>query len=112
LCEGKPDVSENDFRAAFSSEEMHTHAQRIVNYTDAVAYRLSLTLKIGANVGLQEEREGMEPFDGMIEVWWEDGSKLAALKESDSFNKLLEEITELQREFVDFSRSSRFFTED
>ena len=78
----RDDISENDFRAAFTSEKMHQNAKRIVGYTDAVSYRISLTLKLDINVGLQEERSGMEPFDGMIEVWWEDGGKLATLKDS------------------------------
>ena len=108
----KAGVSEIDFREAFSGSKMQDFVRQGVELTGAVSHKLCLTLKIEVNTGLMEERGGEEPFDGVLEMWWESGSSLLDLKESDAFKKLQEEMTAYQSEFVDFSRSSRFFIED
>lgn len=108
----KAGVSESDFRNAFAGEKMKDLARQFAEATNAVSYKLRLTLKIGLNIGLMKERGGEEPFDGIMEMWWESGSGLVEFKESDAFKKLQDEMTAYQETFVDFSRSSRFFIED
>ena len=105
-------VSETDFREAFTGQRMKDLASQIAEATGAISYKLRLTLKIELNIGLMEERGGAEPFDGIMEMWWESGSGLLEFKESDEFRKLQDEMTTYQETFVDFSRSSRFFIED
>lgn len=107
----KAGVSEIDFRNAFTSEKMKDMLRQGVELSGAVSYKLCLTLKIEANTGLMDERGGEEPFDGVMEMWWESGSELTAIQGSDEFKRLQDEMTAYQEAFVDFSRSSRFFTE-
>ena len=107
----RADISESEFRTAFRSTEMQRYAQKIAELTGADSYKLSLTLHIEVNFDLMLERSGQEPFDALIEFWWEDGKQLEAFRHSEEFAGLQAEVTDYQQQFIDFSRSSRLFIE-
>ena len=108
----RSDLSTDEFRRFFTSPEMRAFFDQAVEMTDAISYKICPTLNIDANLGLQEERGGAEPFDGVIEIWWESGADLMKIKDSEEFKQAMYEATAYQMQFVDFSRSSRFFVED
>lgn len=108
----RSDISPVDFRNFFTGPELKSFLDKAIEMTNAVSYRLSSTLNIEANTGLMEERGGAEPFDGILEIWWENGSDLMKIRESEEFKQAMYESTAYQMQFVDFSRSSRFFVED
>jgi len=107
----RDDVSESEFRSAFKSAEMESFAQKIKDMTGADSYNLSLTLKIDFNINLMNERQGQEPYDAIIEFWWDSGKELQTFRENEEFAALQKDVTEFQQRFIDFSRSSRFFIE-
>jgi hypothetical protein len=107
----QPEIAAADFRRYLHSAEFTELMDQLARLSQASEYKLSLTLHIEANLDLMQERGGAEPFDAIIEIWWNSGQKLAQLTETTAFRDLLQQIEEFQRKFVDFSRSSRFFVE-
>lgn len=107
-----PELTSTEFRRFFQGEEMASLVRALATSTSAVDYRLSLTLEIEMNLELMRSRGGAEPFDALVEVRWESGKELMQNAETDEFKALMERIDEFQRQFIDFSKSSRFFVED
>ena len=74
-------------------------------------YVQSHTLPDEANAGLRASRGTMEPYDGIAEIWFESLEAMVTLGGNEvlvASQKLLED----EAEFVDFSRSSVFLTEE
>ena len=107
-----PDLPAGDFRRHFHGTELATLMDQLALLSQAVEYKVCLTLQIEANLGLREERGGSEPFDGLIEVWWASGQGLQQCAANAEFRQLTKQLEDYQRQFVDFSRSTRFFVEE
>ena len=107
-----PDVTPREFRRLFQSKEMTALIAALATSTNAVDYRLSLTLELEINLELMRARGGAEPFDALIEVRWQNGKELIEHLDTDEFRTLMERMNDFQRPFIDFSSSSRFFVED
>ena len=61
---------------------------------------------------LRQSRGLTEPFDGAAELWWDSINDLMAGTTSPDSAKAAEELLNNEKNFVDFSRSSVFFTEE
>lgn len=107
-----PGLSAVDFRRHFHSNELSALMDQIALLTQATEFKLSLTLQIEANLGLMQQRGGAEPYDALIEIWWENGHDLMQLAETAEFQALSDQMEAYQHQFVDFARSSRFFVEE
>lgn len=107
-----PELPAVDFRRHFHSDELASLMDELALLTQASEYKLSLTLQVAANLELMQERGGAEPFDALIEVWWESGHDLLDLADNAEFRTLTQRMEDYQRQFVDFSRSTRFFVEE
>ena len=105
-------VSAAQFRDFLDGQEMTLLMEEMALMANPVDYRISRTLQVAVNERLQMERGGAEAFDALMEIWWESGQDLLGLAESDDFQALIRKMDELQAQFVDFSRSSRFFVEE
>ena len=108
----KSELTVAEFRDYFKSEELTRLVDQMALLTKSSDCKLSLTLQVGANNNLLQSRGGAAPCDALIEVWWESGRELMPLTQSDEFNELMMRMDEYQRQFVDFSHSSRFFVEE
>lgn len=108
----RPEVSGPEFRRLFHGKEMESLIARLADLTEAVDYKLSLTLEIQLNLRLMEERGGASPFDALVEIRWTSGRALMSHLENEAFGALMDELEAFQQTFVDFSRSSRFFVEE
>ena len=107
----REDVSAAQFRDFLEGRELTVLMEEMALLSGSVDYRVSRTLQVAVNERLQNERGGAEAFDALMEVWWESGQDLFGLAESDEFQALIQKMDELQAQFVDFERSSRFFVE-
>jgi len=108
----KPELTAAEFRDFFNRADLKKLLDQMVLLTRSSKYKLSLTLQVEANVELLQSRGGAEPFDALIEVWWDNGRELMHLTQTEEFQGLMARVDEYQRQFVDFSRSSRFFVEE
>ena len=82
--------------------------------TASNAYRVSVGfgLKIPHNSAIQEMRGTQEPFDAVLEVWWESGAEVTRLENQPPIAAKLEAIRALQVEFIDLQGSSFFFASE
>jgi hypothetical protein len=58
-----------------------------------------------------ESRGSDEPYDGIIEWWWQSATQLAPLLDTPQAQSLILEIQAYQKQFADFDWSPSFFTE-
>jgi hypothetical protein len=107
----RSDVSLEDFRAFWSSKAFNTLLEELALSSGAVRWSTSLTLEIDVNIELMKERASEEPFDAMLEIWWERAKGLLELLDSAENQRLLDAMEACQEPYIDFKRSRRFFTE-
>ncbi len=107
----RKDVSIDDFRKYWNSREFEDLLQQVVDITKPESVSRNLTLDVDANLMIREERGSREPFDGIIEFWWQNGSELMDLYNSEAAREIRKKILAFQKQFVDLSESSAFFTE-
>ena len=108
----RDELSTIEFRRFFNNEAFAELMRELAAVTDAVDHKASLTLDIAVNMEMQENRGGAAPFDALIEVRWRNGQDLLQRVETEAFEDIIARMDEYQGQFVDFSRSSRFFVED
>ena len=64
------------------------------------------TLESPTNDALRRSRGGLEPYDGVVELWYESADDLAAAAASPEGRKAGEELLEDERSFIDLERSA------
>jgi hypothetical protein len=77
----------------------------------AVRTSKNLGLKVPMNTTILERQGTREPYDGIIELWWESAKDLIALNETAEAERFRERMRTFERQFVDKSRSTIFFSE-
>jgi hypothetical protein len=107
----RDDLSVENFRNYWHSQEFEDLLQRVIDITKAKYFTKNLTLDVEANVMIQEERGVGEPFDGIIEYWWDKGSELMEAYDTDEAKQVRQQMIDYQRQFIDLAASSAFFTE-
>ena len=107
----RADLSPEEFRHHWNSPGFLDLLERLKALSGAVRLERSLTLIIPENIRLMEERGSGEPFDAMLEVWWQRGVGLFETFSTPEAGRLLEELAACQAGFIDFAESRRFFTE-
>jgi len=107
----REDVPLEDFRAFWKGREFNRLIEDLALNTGAVRWSTSLTLNIEVNLQLMAERESGEPFDAMIEIWWERARELYDLFNLPEVQEVRAAMEACQQPHVDFRRSRRFFTD-
>ena len=107
----RQDITAEQFRQFWSSDEFDKLIKQVVDITGASRYSKNATLVIEANALVQEQRGTGEPFDGVLEYWWEKASHLESLFADPEAQQLMREMLEYQKKFSDLTHSSAFFTE-
>ena len=111
-CIRKSDnISMNDFRTYWHDQKFMDLIEKIVEFTKANRFEKNLTLQVEANTWAMEERGTGQPYDGVIEYWWDNAKEIVDLHDTPEAKALMEEMRSYQRQFIDFKRSSAFFTE-
>lgn len=106
----REDISLQDFREFFNGDHkllMSVAAREL----GAVDYKQSLTLQVDRNFTIMYRRGTELPYDGIIEMWWENAAKLEGIMESEEILIQAEEIFSEASQYIDLSRSRIFFTE-
>lgn len=107
----RPDITVEQFRKYWNSNEFEILIKQVVAVSGAKRYRKSATLIVEANVLLQQRRGTGEPFDGVLEYWWDRAAHLDALLESPETGGLMQQMLDYQKQFIDMPHTSAFFTE-
>ncbi len=64
------------------------------------------TLESPTNDALRRGRGGLEPYDGVAELWWESAEEMAAATTSPEGRRAGGELLEDERRFIDMERSA------
>jgi hypothetical protein len=107
----RSDISTESFRSFWHSAELKQLLSELAIQAGTRQIRRNLTLQVEANSQLQMERGAQPPYDAVLEIWFDDASGLQQLNQNDEIRALLKRMERLQADFVDFTASSRFFTE-
>jgi hypothetical protein len=107
----KKDISSEEFRDYWNDPQFKILLDRIVSLLKPLKLSCKLTLQISANIGIMQARKTKEPYDAVIEWWFESASQLTPLLEKPEAQTALKELMKYQRQFVDFTMSPSFFTE-
>lgn len=99
-----------DFRAYFEGEhrDLACEAARHLNATE---FTQSLTLMVERNFTFMVRRGTEMPYDGVIELWWENAAELERMLDSEETQIWAEDLFRQADTYIDFSRSRIFFTE-
>ena len=79
------------------------HASRITH---------SLTLAIEENEEFQLIRGTAEPFDALLEIWWEDSARIKAGLRDKQIHEMIMRMRADQSNLMDRSRSMVFFASE
>ena len=107
----RADISPEEFRRFWNSGEFTDLLEHLGHLTGARKVEKNLTLMIDMNTELMKERGSKEPFDGILEVWFDNARVFDQEQEDSELNRFLDRMERYQEEFIDFSESMRFFTE-
>lgn len=107
----KQELSYQEFRRFWESPEFSDLMKKIADAIKPVRHARSLSLQVGANIRIMESRGSDEPFDGIIEWWWESAAQLAPMLDTPRAQEIIREVAAFQAPFVDFGSSPSFFTE-
>jgi hypothetical protein len=107
----KEDISHQEFRTYCNDPKFRALFDKLISQVKPKRFERKLTLQVEMNLRIMEERGGTEPFDGIIEWWWDNASELSSTLEKPETKAALEEMKLFQNQFMDFERSSAFFTE-
>lgn len=107
----KDGISIDEFRAIWNGTQFNDLIDRMLGLALTAGVKKNLTLNIDLNKALQAERGAKPPFDAVLEVVWQSGRDLTSIVDDAEFQQLTRDMEALQREFVDFQESRRFFTE-
>lgn len=107
----KPDLPDEEFRAFWNAPEFEDLNQQVVKLGEAVRYSRNLSLKVEATRRVIDDRGFIDPFDAVIEIWWEDASQLMELYDTPEAQELRTKIADYENRFIDKFRSTAFFTE-
>jgi len=64
------------------------------------------------NAALRQGRGGLEPYDGVAELWWESAEELAAVMATPEGQKAAQELLDDERRFIDLERSALWIAEE
>jgi hypothetical protein len=106
----RADLSVIEFRKRWQDHQIFTRA--LAKAMRAIRITHSLTLVIEENEEMQLTRGTAEPFDGLIEVWWEDSSAINASLQDKQIHEMLMRTRADQNNLMDRSRSMVFFASE
>ena len=73
-------------------------------------YIQSHTIDDPLNDAIRESRGAMEAYDGVADLWWDNEEDLASPGETEEGQAASAELLEDEKNFIDFSRSTMYFT--
>ena len=107
----REDVSEEEFHR-YWREEHGPLVRSLAPAMGAVRYVQSHTIAPERNAAMQKSRGTTEPFDGLVEVWFESLASLAERFNSQEAREADRTLRADEGGFIDLGRSSFFLTEE
>ncbi|WP_226019154.1 EthD domain-containing protein [Novosphingobium sp. FKTRR1] len=107
----RADLSEDEFQR-YWLEDHAPKVRSVATAIGAVRYVQSHARLPQANAGFRASRGLAEAFDGITEIWWNSPEELAAGTGTADGLAAARMLLEDERNFIDFTASSIFMTEE
>jgi hypothetical protein len=105
-----PGLTVEDFRRQW--RDYQEAVQVFAEAAGAKRIEVAFGLAIPENKAIQMLRGTEEPFDAVLEIWWQSGAQAMETSEQAGMKQAIEVIREMQPAFIDLQRSSFFFASD
>ncbi len=106
----RDDIPLKDFRNYFEGEHRELVCQA-AEELKALRVTQSLTLMVERNFMVMVRRGTEMPYDAVIEMWWENAAEFDRVMETEQAQGKAETFFTRTGDYIDFSRSRIFFTE-
>jgi EthD domain len=106
----KPQLSVAEFRQHW--DRYKEAWLELAKLSEARRMVTSIGLDIDLNASIQLARGTREPFDGVLEIWWESGDHVDRCIQNPALQGKLASMRRFQEEFIDLASSSIFFTSE
>jgi hypothetical protein len=90
-------------------EAYREKVQALAEGSRAVRFATSTALSVEPNVRVAMSRGTDEPYDGVVEIWWETGPDALEVLNRPDTQAQIADIRRLQEEFINLKGSSFFF---
>ena len=107
----RSDISAEEFRRFWNDPEYVASIAKLGEMSDAISHTRSLTLQIEINQELADLHGTLEPYDGVIEICWENAQTVLAVRNSDTGVRAVDDVLAFEDQFIDRTESRYFFTE-
>ena len=107
----RSDISAEEFRRFWNDPEYLELTDQTINATCAMRSARNLTLHIELNRALTEFHDQDEPYDAVVEVWWENAQVLNAAMANQDAGDIQLRYNAFEDDFIDRAASRIFFTE-
>lgn len=107
---GQPDIELYEFRQYWA--EYRTLVESFLRSHGSTRVDFSTALAVEDNLRVMVERGTRQPYDGMVEGYFENAVQLRNLVEDPGFQKGLAKIQAFQDEFIDLGKSTFFWAID
>ena len=106
----KSDLSIAEFRKRWQDHQIFTRSIAKAMHASRITH--SLTLAIEENEEFQLIRGTAEPFDALLEIWWEDSARIKAGLRDKQIHEMIMRMRADQSNLMDRSRSMVFFASE
>ncbi len=107
---GKGDIELLEFRHYW--DEYRRRLETMLGEVGATRIDFSTALAVEDNLRLMVSRGTREPYDGVVEIYFEDPRVLHEGLKDGPGRQLVDELRAFQEEFIDLERSTFFFAID
>jgi len=107
----KEGISPKKFRECWNDPQFDILFEKLVTLLEPFRIVRKLTLQVSANIRIMQARKTEEPYDAVVEWWFESANHLAPLLAKPEAHAAIKEMMNYQSQFVDFNMSPSFFTE-
>ncbi len=112
LLKRRDDVSVNDFTTFWKSDEVDAAIEHAVALYKPVKWQRARVLNLAIHDEVRDKLGRGEPFDGVLEYWWENTDDIIELFRSEEGQARLAAMQSLLDPYVNNAESRTFFTED
>ena len=106
----KPGLSTEQFRRYWQNYQLV--AESFATLAEARRMSVGVGLEIPLNAEIQSLRGTMEPFDAILEIWWDSGADLVRVTQQPAIHEKIEALQQMQQDFISLQDSSFFFASE
>jgi len=106
----RPGLSKEEFREEWG--RYGEQVKEIAGASKAARYAMSTSLQVDQNLDIMQLRGTKAPYDGMVEIWWEQGAGVVTFMQTSVGNEMIDGLRQSQEKFMDLPNCTFFFASE